>query len=271
MTALSDKHEAFCRQYLVDFNATQAAIRAGYTARSAGPCAARLLRKDNIAARLAELKAEQAKRLDMTADDIVSMWWDTATANPNELIQHRIGACRYCHGIDHGYQWKTKREFDQALVNYTTAKLMGKKGKDDAEVVTLPGDDPRTLDDMMLPTDQGGFGYRITLDPNPDCPECAGLGTGYVVTQDTTKLSPQARLLYNGLKVTANGFEILTADRQKAMEHVARRLGLNKEVVELEAGGELASWIASLKTTGAASAPIGHKPRSISDDDEEEA
>ncbi|WP_219999754.1 terminase small subunit [Gilliamella apicola] len=31
MTKLTDKHELFCRGYLVDLNTTQAAIRAGYS------------------------------------------------------------------------------------------------------------------------------------------------------------------------------------------------------------------------------------------------
>lgn len=269
MTSLKDKHEAFCRQYLVDFNATQAAIRAGYSPRTAGVNSHALLKKHEIAARLAELKAEQAKRLDMTADDIVGMWWDTATANPNELTQHCIGACRYCHGKDHGYQWKSPREFKEAVAQYLIAKDKKGRDKDDDAIVLL--DDGTPAEDVLKPTDEGGYGYRITAEPNENCPECAGLGVGYVVTKDTRKLSAQARLLYNGVKQTANGLEILTADRQKAMEHVARRLGLNKEAVVVETGGALAAWMASLKTTGAASAPIGHKPRSILEDDGDDA
>lgn len=31
--ALTDKQEMFCREYLIDLNATQAAIRAGYSAK----------------------------------------------------------------------------------------------------------------------------------------------------------------------------------------------------------------------------------------------
>jgi phage terminase small subunit len=33
--ALTDKQEMFCREYLIDLNATQAAIRAGYSAKTA--------------------------------------------------------------------------------------------------------------------------------------------------------------------------------------------------------------------------------------------
>lgn len=33
--ALTDKQDMFCREYLIDLNATQAAIRAGYSAKTA--------------------------------------------------------------------------------------------------------------------------------------------------------------------------------------------------------------------------------------------
>ena len=40
---LSDKQEMFCKEYLVDLNATQAAIRAGYSRNTAQPASSRLL------------------------------------------------------------------------------------------------------------------------------------------------------------------------------------------------------------------------------------
>jgi len=43
MTRLTDKQELFCREYLIDLNATQAAIRAGYKESSAQEQSSRLL------------------------------------------------------------------------------------------------------------------------------------------------------------------------------------------------------------------------------------
>ena len=51
---LNDKQAAFVREYLVDFNATQAAIRAGYSKRTAGSQAHDLLKKPEIQAALSE-------------------------------------------------------------------------------------------------------------------------------------------------------------------------------------------------------------------------
>lgn len=57
--ALTDKQEMFCREYLIDLNATQAAIRAGYSARTANRTASENLSKPDIQSRIAELKAQR--------------------------------------------------------------------------------------------------------------------------------------------------------------------------------------------------------------------
>lgn len=64
---LSDKQEMFCREYLVDLNGTQAALRAGYAKSGASVQASRLLANDKIRARVQELKDERAKELDLDA------------------------------------------------------------------------------------------------------------------------------------------------------------------------------------------------------------
>jgi phage terminase small subunit len=53
---LTPKQAAFCREYIQDCNATQAAIRAGYSARTARQQAADLLTKPNIAEHLNSLR-----------------------------------------------------------------------------------------------------------------------------------------------------------------------------------------------------------------------
>lgn len=49
------QQERFCAEYLVDHNGTQAAIRAGYSKKTAAPIASRLLRDVNIRNKIAEL------------------------------------------------------------------------------------------------------------------------------------------------------------------------------------------------------------------------
>ena len=58
MGKLSPKQEQFCLEYIQDSNGHQAALRAGYAKASARMQASRMLSKDNIQARIAELAAE---------------------------------------------------------------------------------------------------------------------------------------------------------------------------------------------------------------------
>lgn len=59
--ALTPKQERFCQEYIVDLNATQAAIRAGYSEKTAGSQAHDHLKKPEICARIEELKEERAR------------------------------------------------------------------------------------------------------------------------------------------------------------------------------------------------------------------
>lgn len=61
----------FVEEYLKDFNALQAAIRAKYSKRTAGVIGCRLLKKVNIAARIAQKAAERMKKADLSADDLL--------------------------------------------------------------------------------------------------------------------------------------------------------------------------------------------------------
>ena len=65
--ALTDKQEMFCREYLIDLNATQAAIRAGYSEKTAPTIACENLIKPNVQKHIAQLKAERNERLSVDA------------------------------------------------------------------------------------------------------------------------------------------------------------------------------------------------------------
>ena len=69
---LSAKQRRFIEEYLVDMNGTQAAIRAGYSPRSARVAASRLLMKDNIANALAERRAKISSKLEVTAKRVIA-------------------------------------------------------------------------------------------------------------------------------------------------------------------------------------------------------
>jgi phage terminase small subunit len=64
---LTTKQEMFCKEYLIDLNGTQAAIRAGYSEDSARTEASRLLTNDNIQEYIAKLKSEREEKLEINA------------------------------------------------------------------------------------------------------------------------------------------------------------------------------------------------------------
>ena len=68
---LTDRQARFCEEYLIDLNATQAAIRAGYSEKTANEQGARLLANVSVQEKIAELKAERAKRTEMTQDSVI--------------------------------------------------------------------------------------------------------------------------------------------------------------------------------------------------------
>jgi phage terminase small subunit len=69
---LTDKQRAFCLEYLVDLNATQAAIRAGYSAKTARQAGADNLSKHDIQAETKRLMDERAKRAEIDADTVLA-------------------------------------------------------------------------------------------------------------------------------------------------------------------------------------------------------
>tara|TARA_R110002153_G_scaffold191269_2_gene344263 strand:+ start:20496 stop:20876 length:381 start_codon:yes stop_codon:yes gene_type:complete len=73
MAKLTGKQEMFVSEYLIDLNATQAAIRAGYSEKTASEMGYENLSKPQIAEAITEAKQKVAKRNEVTVDDIVKM------------------------------------------------------------------------------------------------------------------------------------------------------------------------------------------------------
>lgn len=69
--ALQPRQAAFVREYLVDLNATQAAIRAGYSAKTAHAQGPRLLENVEVAAAIDEALKRRAERVEVKQDDVL--------------------------------------------------------------------------------------------------------------------------------------------------------------------------------------------------------
>lgn len=195
---LTAQQRLFVAEYLKDNNATAAAARAGYSDPNYGR---QLITNPNVAQAIAQHQKASIARTLGSADEVLAQMWQLATFDANQLSQYRRGACRYCWGFGHQYQWRDAVEFEEKL-----AEALAKKGKE--------------------PSDRGGYGYDHNREPNPSCPRCNGDGIGQPYFADTRKLSPDAALAYSGVKLGKNGVEITAISRERMYEAVMKRLGL---------------------------------------------
>lgn len=206
------KRERFVREYLIDRNATQAAIRAGYSAKTAGSQGSRMLKDPKIIQLVQEHAGTLAERLEMTTQQIAEHLAKIVTADPNELIEYRRECCRYCWGEDFKFQ-HTLNELRERRASYEQElRTLQAKG---VTAELLPAFDPG-----------GGDGYNRTRPPNPACPECFGDGVERPYPKDTRALSPTAAALYAGVKVTREGLEIKMHSKEKALELYGKHLGM---------------------------------------------
>lgn len=217
---LTAKQARFVKEYLVDLNATQAAIRAGYSEKTAKVIGSENLTKPAIASAVAAAQQKRSEEIGITAHAVLGDLWTIAKADPRELIEFRRGCCRHCWGLECRYQ-RTQGEMErerQDFENRDTALIeAGKPG--------LGGFD-----------EKGGAGYTPKRDPNPDCTECFGDGVGETFVHDTRKLSPAAARLFAGAKQTREGLEVKMLSQDDALVNVGRHLGLFKDKIAL--GGD---------------------------------
>lgn len=86
MAKLTAKQEVFVNEYMVDLNATQAAIRAGYSPATAKEIGAQNLSKLNIRARIDQALAERAARTGVNADRVIRELARIAFVNAPDII-----------------------------------------------------------------------------------------------------------------------------------------------------------------------------------------
>ena len=70
--SLNEKQKQFCEEFIIDFNATQAAIRAGYSKNTARNIACENLAKLNIQEYIKQLIEKRNERTKITQDEVVA-------------------------------------------------------------------------------------------------------------------------------------------------------------------------------------------------------
>ena len=211
------KEYKFALEYCKDGNATQATIRAGYSEKGASVQAQKLLAKASVQAAIKEHKKDIAISAKINNTSVLRRWWEIANANAADLVKVEIECCRYCYGQGHKYQW-TPAEFEKEFGVYGTSEYLDK---------------PDQLPEHVKKALRGGIDFDCTKSPNPACPECRGKGKETIRLIDTSTLNSSTKRLYSGIQKTKDGFRITTRDQDRALENIAKYLGMFVEKKEI--------------------------------------
>ena len=83
---LTAKQDEFCRQYIVDLNGTQAAIRAGYSPKTARQIADENLSKPDIQVRITQLRRDVQERTDISGDAVLIRFNNIASFRLSDIL-----------------------------------------------------------------------------------------------------------------------------------------------------------------------------------------
>jgi phage terminase small subunit len=250
----NSKHEAFCLEWMKDRAGGAAYKRAGYTPKNdavAAAAASRLLINVNsgVPQRIAELEAKYAAKVGFDTEDALNKYLAVINADPAHLTSLVRAACRYCQGINHGYQWRTEREYQDAVRAFDTAP-------------------PKVQMGSRQPIDEGGYGYRATLSPHPDCPECDGFGVPRAHFAGTDSIPEASRPLFAGIKETQHGIEVKMHDQMAALDALAKHIGFfaKDHTRTIEPSDALSELIAGMMLRSS-KMPVNSTSRKSPDDD----
>ena len=120
--------DRFCQEYILDLNATQAAIRAGYSKNGARVTGHRLLTDTNIRTNIQNRKVQRSERTKIKADDVVLELTKVAFSNIQDFITVDEDGDVFIHNFD-----AIERE---KLAAIESIKVSSTKNKDDSREYT---------------------------------------------------------------------------------------------------------------------------------------
>ena len=155
---LTEKQKLFVQEYLIDLNATQAAIRAGYKATKKNTFEVigyQLLQKTSVAEQIQLAMAERSRRTGINQDRVIQELARIAFVNPQKVINSEDASVR-----------ADASEDDLACIQSVKVKTMdGEKGSSTEREVRL-ADKMRALE--LLGKHLGMFKEKIELDADMD-------------------------------------------------------------------------------------------------------
>lgn len=151
MAKLTAKQQRFIEEYLIDLNATQAAIRAGYSPKTANEQGARLLANVSVQEEVSKAMADRSRRTGISQERVIRELARIAFVNPQKVIN-----------TDDGSVNANASEDDLACIQSVKVKTMsGDKGCSEEREVRL-NDKMKALE--LLGKHLGMFTDKVELD-----------------------------------------------------------------------------------------------------------
>lgn len=151
MAKLTAKQQRFVEEYLVDLNATQAAIRAGYSVDNADKIGSELLGKTRVSEKICQAMAERSKRTGISQDRVIQELARIAFVNPQNVINSKDASVR-----------EDASEDDLACIQSVKVKTMDSERGTSTEREVKLNDKMKALE--LLGKHLGMFKDKVELD-----------------------------------------------------------------------------------------------------------
>lgn len=137
---LNEKQKRFCDEYVIDLNATQSAIRAGYSEKTAGSIGNNLLKKVEIQNEINAINNERSAKTGITAERVLSELGKIAFSDLKEYLSFD----------ENGVKFKDSEEVDGTLVSEVSSQeTVTRRGSGDSKEETVRVNLKMKLHDKM--------------------------------------------------------------------------------------------------------------------------
>jgi hypothetical protein len=228
MPRLTPKVLEFVAVYCADPHRNgAAAYRQTHSANAAPLVAAngayRILSRGDVQAIVRRYDERLSENLVLSAADVTRIWTENVVTDRNDLVEVRRVCCRFCHSPNGDAQFTIGEQRGRLRDHELKVRLMLARMPATAQAAPLIIESMKAA---MRFEELGGDGLNRRLPINTACVECDGLGEERVIIKDTRTLSPAARAIYEGAKVTKDGIEIKMASRADTLAALAKAYGI---------------------------------------------
>lgn len=131
MAGLTPRQKKFCDEYMLCGNATQAAIRAGYSDKYAGQNADKILKNTNVKEYLAYFQQKVEQKAIKSVEE-VQQWWSSIMDNADESTKDRLKASELLVKSKGGFMdnLQVKGSLNNPFEGLTTEELRKLAGDD---------------------------------------------------------------------------------------------------------------------------------------------